>query len=248
MHERKGFTLIELLVVIAIIALLMSILMPALGKAKDQARAAICMSNLHQWAIIWKLYTDDHNGYFIKDTRWLKKLESYYTIDKIRLCPSAKKTKAEGGIHPFMAWGGWSGEEYDDEDKYGSYGINGWCTQSTGGGRSEELLWKTPNVRGAAYVPMFFDCAWWENSVPYHYDEPPSVDGEISVGDKHEIKRVCMNRHNEHINMAFLDFSVRRVGLKELWELKWHRDWNPNNDPPPNWPAWMAHMKDYAWE
>jgi prepilin-type N-terminal cleavage/methylation domain-containing protein len=59
MKRRGGFTLIELLVVIAIIALLMSILAPALSKAKAMARAAMCKSNLHQWALVWKMFTDE---------------------------------------------------------------------------------------------------------------------------------------------------------------------------------------------
>ena len=67
MSERKGFTLIELLVVIAIIALLMSILMPALNRAKDQAKNAVCMSNLHQFAIAWKIYLDDNRNIFPKE-------------------------------------------------------------------------------------------------------------------------------------------------------------------------------------
>ena len=62
---KNGFTLIELLVVIAIIAILASLLLPALGKAKSQAYRAQCMNNLRQLAITWQLYTDDNDGHFV---------------------------------------------------------------------------------------------------------------------------------------------------------------------------------------
>jgi prepilin-type N-terminal cleavage/methylation domain-containing protein/prepilin-type processing-associated H-X9-DG protein len=60
--KKKGFTLIELLVVISIIALLLSILMPALGKVKEQARTIVCKSNLKQLAVAMNLYESDYDG------------------------------------------------------------------------------------------------------------------------------------------------------------------------------------------
>jgi len=61
-HRRyQGFTLIELLVVVAIIALLISILLPSLGKAREQARAALCNSRLSQLTKAMLIYADDYN-------------------------------------------------------------------------------------------------------------------------------------------------------------------------------------------
>ena len=62
--QKKGFTLIELLVVIAIIALLLSILMPALNAVKEQARTIVCASNLKQWNIIMGFFAADNGDQF----------------------------------------------------------------------------------------------------------------------------------------------------------------------------------------
>ena len=70
MINKKAFTLIELLVVIAIIALLMSILMPALGMAKETARRVICASNLKSIGIGLQLYSQDHDGKMIPNARY----------------------------------------------------------------------------------------------------------------------------------------------------------------------------------
>ena len=62
--RKKGFTLIELLVVISIIALLLSILLPSLQKAKSSARKVVCGSNLKQWGTVSFNCAAEHNGKF----------------------------------------------------------------------------------------------------------------------------------------------------------------------------------------
>ena len=61
-RDGRIFTLIELLVVIGVIALLAALLLPALSKARETAKTAVCANNLKQQHLAWVSYSDDFNG------------------------------------------------------------------------------------------------------------------------------------------------------------------------------------------
>jgi prepilin-type N-terminal cleavage/methylation domain-containing protein len=90
-----GFTLIELLVVIAIIAILASLLIPALAKAKNKAQSVQCISNLKQIALSNSLYMQDEDGmnpYLPWPFLWMQTLAARYNaVEKVRYCPTVKE-------------------------------------------------------------------------------------------------------------------------------------------------------------
>ena len=107
MTKSKGFTLIELLVVIAIVALLMSILMPALQRVKEQSKTVGCRANLKQWVLYFAMYTEEHNGRFQAGIgnghthHWMNALRPYYKNDaKMRCCPTAMKPLIDENRQP----------------------------------------------------------------------------------------------------------------------------------------------------
>ena len=266
MKKRKGFTLIELLVVISIIALLVSILTPALSKAKKSAQASMCLSNQHQFGLLWKFYCDEHGGFFPERgssgdetwpdsgdapsgvNGWQYELEPYYGNVDILLCPAATRLIEEGGKPPYAAWTDQTGVYHS------SYTVNLWVGNGGGEGDFDTNCWRTPYTKSAAYAPLLSD-GNWKDCQAYHRDVPPDYRGFWWDPDTNqdELQRAVIDRHMEHVNISFLDFHSRKVGLKELWEIWWHKDWNPNNDPPPDfctptadYDGWMCHMKDYA--
>jgi hypothetical protein len=66
-------------------------------------------------------------------------------------------------------------------------------------------------------------------------------DGEVEQSAE-EINRVCINKHEGGINVLYLDMSVRKTTLKQLWDIEWNKYWRDNDIPEPEWPNWIEEI------
>jgi len=272
MNKRKGFTLVELLVVISIIALLLAILMPSLARARDEAKSLVCKTNLKQLGQGMISYViSENNGYFPIEQNhmvWIRQVTDYiglkwedqYKKKGYNYCPKATKFSNAvdpryGGTFAMFFWG------YG-----GSYGINRWLHKRPSSGEGNpnsdnnpsDAFWQNADkVKQASNVPMFSDATFggiWARASgppPDYADKFPQCllryeyPGQFTSNANTAMYPVCINRHNRGINSVFVDQSVRKVRLKELWTLKWGPKFNTNglwteaNSTKPQWPAWM---------
>ena len=261
MKKNHAFTLIELLVVISIIALLLSVILPSLGKAKAAAKAVICRSNLKQWGLVWYIYLEDHNNKFpwgnygnkdIGQTpemgSWPTALGAYYDqIEEFRFCPAATKTDAP---RSFRAYDVTAADDSVSWHASGSYGINEWVHHPTRNVDKGAPFWGTNSVPQAGRVPLMAESNWWKIKLPRPDNPPPPFAdyGSDEYGDipYRGLARACVDRHNSKCNILFMDSSVRPVDLKKLWVLPWHKGWVPNPEIYNRdfWPEWMQSMKE----
>lgn len=261
-HFRKPDPVVLALCVVALVSCLGTV-----GEhGRRRAKETVCLANLQQWGSMFQSYTRDHDGMFnpgwdVGETElWMNALRPYYG-DRwaLLLCPTATKAAKPG-----TAWGTFTAWDRNVDLPGGgehlyvsSYGINSWTnhmSQSRGFRAKDEFWGTTEGVERPDRVPVFGD-ATWHDAWPRATDTPPPLAVDLGGGGGGlgtEMNLFCIDRHGGAVNILFMDWSVRKVGLKELWALKWHRSYNTEGPwttaggvRPSDWPEWMRDLKDY---
>jgi len=133
---------------------------------------------------------------------------------------------------------------------HGSYGYNQWvfCGFTFPPRmRMGKLVGMYVNSRrDGAEIPVLLDATLPFVQVTMGVRPPGTEEGGVEIG------HFCMDRHDGYVGGLFLDWSVRKVGLKELWTLKWSDDFDragpwtrAGGVRPEDWPSWMRGFKDY---
>jgi prepilin-type processing-associated H-X9-DG protein len=213
--------------------------------------------------MLWGWNDDDKNFDMIECSK----------TESISCCPLAAKPVNPTGeykidVEPvggtFMAWGRFWPKEIMP-NAYGSYGANFfvyWSGLPEQSFKYSRLHWRTSDVKGTYKIPIYLDSCtigslnWSVGSYnPPERDAVPTYQKPNDPLSHHPyigLHNFCINRHDGSVNGLFMDWSVRKVGLKELWTLKWHREFDTANEwtkaggaKPEDWPEWMRSFKDY---
>lgn len=279
MKEKIAFTKRDLFVTLACSGFLLANFAAIGPRGRRHAKDILCLSNLQKWGTCFLAFATDNNGRFMagwhqeypsNEDYWMQALRPYYGNNhKLRCCPEATTPATELGESQygalggaFVGWGVFAGDDCGQPSPewspatacdYGSYGNNAWtCDPPPGSyyGIPETNNWRTPNVAGAKNTPLLGDHPWLD-CWPHHADEPPEYEDQ-SWGYGSQMARVCINRHEGFVNWVFLDGSARKVGLKQLWTLKWHRRYDAcgpyttcGGISSGDWPVWMQNFADY---
>ena len=217
---RNAFTLVELLVVIAIIALLMGVLLPALNKARQQAQATVCRSNLRQIGIALNFYAEAWNFFIPRGTgssgdTWFQQLMPYlggrqktqdYRTVKMYRCPSYPN-KNQTVCYVNNAW-----EFKNSVDTTGQ--VVDKPTRVFGLKRLDTKVYIADNEDGPwrAIIRQVGDPGWHTNDVWSNNHLASNVSATQTESDG---RRVARTRHSK---------GTTKPGCHYLF-LDWHVEW-----------------------
>ncbi len=212
-----GFTLIELLVVIAIITILAAILLPALHKARERARATICLSGLKQVGLVVMMYAQDFQetiptsmdvggGLGWKPWSWFYLENGYLKESNVLVCPSAP---------PYY---------FQKDDPLGNWYVHGF--------RGRWWIGNAYVIIEGSYDRQFIRLT--KIPAPQKYwlagdairEDTWKQEGELGVGDStaDNSSKVAHLRHTGNMNMVFADGHAEIITESEFLNLKWDRD------------------------
>jgi len=242
----------------------MAISLPCMTGVKKRAEIIGCQSNQRQWGIA---FTGDDESISYLD-RFQPFLRAYANYDKMNsnslrtdvngvyLCPSARRI---GRPVPSL------GPDYLNLEAWDGNKARAWAYRFRGrvftSSYTVNLMRENMPCRGGdsverpSEVPILFDSTFRLTGLVESDDPPPAYDdmprGIPTYKDTRACS-VCIDRHCGGINVLHLDRSVKKVGLKELWTLKWNDQFGKNGPwtnaggvQANDWPDWMRGFRDY---
>lgn len=247
-RSRRAFTLMELLVVIGVIAVLASLLLPALSRAKAAAHSVKCKNNLRQMGLGLVMYVSDYNSYPLlnfgltaEGPHWWEKLWPYTVNDwdsPLSQCPDYKLRHTAVSTIKSTRYA---------ESPFGSYGYNsdGFANTLMGLG-SERWRGATVVSESEVHAPSDMIAMGDANMVPWQAQYVTGTEmlmfalgvypKELPLRD--DCLRAVRQRHQGRYNLVFCDGHVRAVHQDRLFEnttearQRWNRDHTPHWERP----------------